>query len=182
MATATIITAEELFNMPGDGFHRYELVRGEVVKMAPPGFDHGATAVVIASDLRAYVHEHGGGVVVSETGFRINTDPDTVRAPDVAFVTEERLPPADQRAGYFPGAPDLAVEVVSPGDTATDVAEEVHEYLGAGSRLVWVVERKTRSVMVYRAGGTAQLLREPDTLSGEDVLPGFSVRVRDIFA
>ncbi|MGH2351789.1 MAG: Uma2 family endonuclease [Chloroflexota bacterium] len=182
MATATLTTAEEFLRWPDDGRHRYELVRGEVVVMAPPGFEHGGRALTLGFHLQAFVQEHGGGVVVVEAGFLLARDPDVVRAPDVAFVSEARLPPPEQRAGFFPGAPDLAIEVVSPNDTATEVLEKVQEYLAAGSRLVWVADARTRRVSVYRADGTVQFLREEDTLSGEDVLPGFTLRVRDIFA
>jgi Uma2 family endonuclease len=119
---------------------------------------------------------------VVEVGFVLEHDPDTVRAPDVAFVTAARVPDATSRGKYFDGAPDLAVEVVSPGDTAAEVLEKVQEYLAAGCQMVWVIESKTRTVVSYRPDGSAKVLREDDQLSGEDVLPGFSVPVRRVFA
>jgi Uma2 family endonuclease len=182
MATTKPVTAEQLLRMSRDGRHRYELVRGEVVTMPPVGLEHGDRSSGIAWLLRSFVREHGGGLVVVEVGFVLARDPDVVRAPDVAFIADARLPPPDQRSGFFEGAPDLAVEVVSPGDTATEVLEKVQEYLAAGSRLVWVVDPRTRSVTVYRPDGTAHLLQEAVTLAGEAVLPGFALPVRDIFA
>lgn len=101
--------------------------------------------------------------------------------PDVSFVSAARLPPPELRTSYFEGAPDLAVEVVSPGDTATEVIEKVHEYLAAGTRLVWVADPKPRTVTAYRPDGSAYVYREADTLSGEEVLPGFTVLVRQLF-
>lgn len=180
MATTTRVTAEEFFKLAND-HSRHELVRGEVVTMPPAGFAHGEDASGIDWFLESHVREHGGGQVVVEVGFTLFRDPDTVRAPDVAFVSESRLPSPGQRRKFYEGAPDLAVEVVSPDDTASEVLEKVREYLAAGTRLVWVVDRRTGSVAVYRANGTTQFLGESDTLSGEDVLPGFTVRVGDLF-
>ena len=116
-AQARVVAAEELLRMPDDGF-RYELVRGELRKMAPTGHVHGKVAMRLGARLDQYVDEHKLGVIyAAETGFRLASDPDTVRAPDVAFVRQDRLDLAEEPQGYFPGPPDLAVEVVSPGDT-----------------------------------------------------------------
>ena len=183
MVATALLTADDLFRLPDDGFHRYELVKGELVTMAPPGFGHGGTAFRIARHAGNAVERLAlGGEVVVEAGFMLQRDPDTVRGPDVAYVSAQRLPARDQRARYFEGAPDLAVEVVSPNDTVADVLEKVQEYLAAGTRLVWVAEERTRTVTVYRPNGSAQVLHESETLSGEEVLPGFTLAVRDIFA
>jgi Uma2 family endonuclease len=181
MATIALMTAEELLALPDDD-KRHELVRGELVAMAPPGFGHGRDTVALAVRLDAAAQAAGTGIVVGEAGFRLTHDPDTVRAPDVAFVSANRLPAPEAAHRYFEGAPDLAVEIVSPGDTWSDVFEKVQEYLAAGSRLVWVVERRTRTVSVYRDDGSSQVLRADDTLSGEDVLPGFSLALRDLYS
>lgn len=181
MVTTARVTADEFLTMPDDGL-RHELVSGEVISMPPAGLDHGDDALTIGLHLRRHVDRHGGGRVVVKVGFLLFHDPDTVRAPDVAFVSEARLPPAEERSRFVEGPPDLAVEVVSPGDTATEVLTKVQEYLTAGARLVWVVERRTRTVSIYRADGTVQLLRSGETLSGEDVLPGFALLVNDIFS
>ena len=180
VATTALLTAEELAQLPAVESARHELVRGELVTMAPPGFGHGQDALAIGSRLRAHVRQHSGGHVVVEAGFVLERDPDTVRAPDVAFVRHDRVPEGGV-SGFFDGPPDLAVEVVSPSDTAAEVVEKVREYLDAGTRLVWVVERRTRTITVYRPDGTAQLLTAGDTLQGEDVVGGFSVRVEEIF-
>ena len=182
MATTTLLTADDLYRLPDDGYHRYELAKGVLVTVAPPGFGHGGTAAELAYRLRGTVERLAlGGQVVVEAGFKLQRNPDTVRAPDVAYVTAERLPPPEQRPGYFEGAPDLAVGIVSPNDTAAGVLEKVQEYLAAGARLVWVIESRTRTATVYRPDGTAQVLHESDTLSGEDVITGFAMAVRDLF-
>ncbi|MBI3970851.1 MAG: Uma2 family endonuclease [Chloroflexi bacterium] len=183
MVATTLMTAADLARLPDDGFHRYELAKGVLITMAPPGYGHGSTASQIAYLLRRGLEDLAiGGEVVVEAGFQLAADPDTVRGPDVAYVSAERLLAPADRAGYFPGAPDIVVEIVSPNDTAAEVLEKVQEYLPAGSRLVWVVESRTRTVTVYRPDGSAQVLRETDTLTGEDVLPGLSVPVRNIFS
>lgn len=182
MTTTSLLTAEDLYRLPNDRCHRYELVRGELVTAMPPGFDHGSDALRCGELLNAFVRPRRLGRVVAETGFVLFRGPDTVRAPDVAYVVTDRLPPPAQSAKFFEGAPDLAVEVISPSDTTSEVIEKVREYLTSGTRLVWLVDRGTRSITVYRANGSAHLLQEDDELSGEDVLPGFSVRVREVFA
>ena len=181
VSTATqLMTADELLRMPRDGF-RYELVKGELKQMPPAGFEHGVTIVDVCTPLDNFVREHVLGVVTgAETGFQIESDPDTVRAPDVAFVSAARLP-RERVRGYFPGAPDLAVEVVSPGDTVQEVDDKVAEWLEAGARLVWVVRPSRKTVEVHRADGTVSLLGARDELSGESEVPGFSLPVARVF-
>ena len=108
-------------------------------------------------------------------------DPDTVRAPDIAFIRKDHVPREKPKEAYWPGAPDLAVEVVSPGDTVSEVDEKVQEWLDAGAMMVWVVKPRSRSVIVYRSATDVKILTEKDDLSGEDVLPGFRCGVREIF-
>jgi Uma2 family endonuclease len=176
------ITAEDLLRMPADGF-RYELVRGELRAMAPAGFEHGKTAMRIGSRLTVHVDAHDLGVVTAaETGFRIAADPDTVRAADVAFVSRDRVGLAAGMRGYFPGPPDLAVEVVSPGDTYSEVEEKALAWLAAGTRLVLAVDSRKRTVTRYRGRGDIAILTEDDTIDGEDVVPGWTMRVADVFA
>jgi len=181
MATTQQITsAAQLLEAAGLG--RCELIRGELVMMSPAGFQHGHVAANIIAILANFVNPRGMGAVTgSETGFLINRDPDTVRAPDAAFVRAERLPPADPR-GFFPGAPDLAVEVLSPSDRASEVSAKVRDWLEAGAAAVWVVDPENQTVTVYRSPGEAAILGGSDTLLGGDVLPGFGVPVREIFA
>jgi Uma2 family endonuclease len=179
--THTPATAGELFVMPDDGF-RYELVRGEIRRMPPAGSEHGAVIMNIGTPLDQFVKAHGLGVVFgAETGFKIASDPDTVRAPDLAFVRRERIPEEGIPRGFWPGAPDLAVEVVSPGDTYTEVEEKVHDWLNAGTRMVLVLNPRTRTVAVYTSHTDVVRLTESDTLDGGEVLPGFTCRVAELF-
>lgn len=177
---ATQLTAEELFQLPEDG-QRYELVKGELRTMAPAGGMHGVIAVRITLSLGNHVQANGlGAVFAAETGFRIATNPDTVRAPDVAFVSRTRIEQIGLPKGYWPGAPDLAIEVVSPSDSYEAVEEKVLDWLNAGTQMVIVLNPAKRTASVHR-GAQAQLLTEQDTLSGADVVPGWSVLVKDLF-
>ncbi len=174
-------TASELFEMPDDGF-RYELVKGELRKMSPSGSEHGATVINISVLLAQYVRSRKLGVCFgAETGFKIASDPDTVRAPDVAFIRRERIPESGIPKKFWPGAPDLAVEVLSPGDTRREVAEKVEDWLEAGARAVWVINPKRRGVSVYRPMTGVMLLSEGEELDGGDVVPGFRCKVSEIF-
>jgi Uma2 family endonuclease len=182
MSTALqAVTAEELAKLPDDG-HRYELVRGELRMMAPAGSEHGRVAVKLTWRLAEYVETHDLGVVfAAETGFKIGSNPDTVRAPDVAFVRRERIDQIGVPDGFWPGAPDLAVEVVSPNDTFSEVEEKVADWLAAGTRMVVVLNPRNRTASVYQ-GATVARLGEADALYGHDVVPGWSVALKDIFA
>jgi len=180
--TIQTTTADELLRMPDDGF-RYELVRGELRKMSPAGHKHGRIAGNITSSLGPHVVANKlGRVYVADTGFLISSDPDTVRAPDVAFVSQTRLDEVGDVEGYWPGAPDLVVEVISPGDTYTEVEEKVLEWLEAGALMVVVVNPRKRAVTVYRSLTDIIVLTEDDTLDGGNVVPGWTMAVEDIFA
>ncbi len=180
MATqAKIITAQDLERISAS--RRCELVRGELREMAPAGARHGKIALQIGRLLGNYAQERKAGeALAAETGFVLERRPDTVRAPDAAFISNERLPSGGLPAGYLEMAPDLAVEVVSPGDSAADVQERIEDWLRAGTRLVWVVYPKTRAVAVYQPGGEARILSSGDVLDGGAVLPGFSAPVSAI--
>ncbi len=135
------------------------------------------------SPLDNHVSAHRLGVVcAAETGFLLAQNPDTVRAPDIAFVRRERIEKAGEVKGYWVGAPDLAVEVTSPGDTIREVEAKVAQWLEAGARMVWVVSSKLRTVTVYRSLTDIVVLTEKDTLDGGDVVPGFQMRVAEIFS
>jgi Uma2 family endonuclease len=180
-STTQILTAEQLFRMPDDGF-RYELVKGELKKMTPAGFKHGAIVAGLTALLTRHVKENDLGVVSgAETGFKIGSNPDTVRAPDIAFVRRERIPPAGLPDTFWPGAPDLAVEVLSPNDTVYEVEEKVADWLLAGVRMVWVANPKQRTMRIHRPDGEVQSLTENDTLDGQEVVPLFRCRVAEIF-
>lgn len=183
MSTTTqLMTAEELFEMPDDNF-RYELVKGELRKMSPAGHAHGRIAIRLTVPLAQYVEEKGlGEVYAAETGFKLASNPDTVRAPDIGFVRQERVDEVGDSGSYFPGAPDLAVEVTSPGDTINEVEEKVQEWLEAGTPLVWVISPKLRAVTVYRSRTDIKVLTGDDMLDGLDVIPGFQHPIAGLFS
>lgn len=175
------MTAEELLAMPDDGF-RYELVRGELVKMSPAGRVHGKRGNRVNVSLSLYVYENNlGETYLADTGFHLETDPDHVLAPDVAFVSREREEATLEADGFFPGPPDLAVEVISPSDRLAEVADKVAEWLAAGTRMVVVVNPRNRTVQAHTSDGVTELT-EQDTLNGGDVVPGWRLPVADIFA
>lgn len=184
MATVSerIYSAQDLLGMPDNGC-RYELLRGQLVEMSPAGQQHGRIAATITASLGQHVTERKlGAVYAAETGFLLATNPDHVRAPDVAFICHERLQTVQETEGYWPGAPDLAVEVVSPGDTYAEVEDKVFDWLEAGGRLVIVVNPRKRLVTVYRSKADIVVLGENDVLEGGEVVSGWSVPVRALFA
>jgi len=153
---------------------RVELVRGELIVREPAGSLHGLVAMSLGVELAVYAKRTGaGGVFAAETGFKLTSDPDTVRAPDVAFIAQGRLPPRDAR-GYAALAPDLVVEVLSFDDRPGEVLAKVADWLSAGCRLVWVVDPERRVARVYRHDGSETIVTATEPLEGEDVLPGFS--------
>ncbi|HLH21677.1 MAG TPA: Uma2 family endonuclease [Chloroflexota bacterium] len=177
-----LMTAAELERLPRDG-RRYELVRGELRTMPPAGFEHSDLTLVFAWSLASHVRAQGlGKVLTGDPGFRLTTDPDTVRAPDVAFVRRERVEAAGRVTGYWPGAPDLVVEVISPNDLYTEVDEKIAEWLEHGARLVFVVNPRRQTVAVHRPGQPTRTLAGEDLLAGEDVVPGWTLRVRELFS
>lgn len=182
MTTETkITTAEELLRMPDDGLRR-ELIRGEVKTMSPAGHQHGRIAQRIAAHLWQHVAARDlGEVYAAETGFKLASNPDHVRAPDAAFVRKERVIAVGNVEGFWPGAPDLAVEVVSPSDSFADVEEKVFDWLDGGARAVIVVNPKKRSVTLYRSVSDVRVLSENEFVSVEDVVPGWRLAVRDLF-
>ncbi len=150
--------------------------------MLPAGGRHGRITIRLTMPIANHVEAHGlGTVVAAETGFILTRDPDTVRAPDIGLIWAERADAADT-AGFIPGAPDLAVEVLSPDDRPGYVSDKVAEWIEAGTRAVWVVDPRSRTVIVHEPNREPRLLDEADTLLGVDVLPGFELDVRRIFS
>ena len=177
-----LFTAEDLERLASDG-RRMELVKGKVYEMAPAGGRHGFVAIRLSTPLSAHVWQLDlGHVFAAETGFLLRRGPDTVRAPDVAFISRSRLQLNEIPESFIELAPDLVVEVVSPGDSRREVREKVEDWLQAGVRLVWVLYPATRTAIVYRSLSDVSNLTESDTLNGEDVVPGFSCRLADVFA
>jgi Uma2 family endonuclease len=175
------MTAEELLALPDDNM-RHELIRGELTTMTPAGSEHGVIAARLARLVDGFVSERGLGVVFgAETGFRMSTDPDTVLAPDMAFIRRERVGSTGIPQGYWPGAPDLAAEVVSPGDTRAEVKRKVRDWLEAGTEVVWALDPRTRTVTVHERDGSISELDASATLRCGDLLPGWSCEVATLF-
>ncbi|VAW31850.1 hypothetical protein MNBD_CHLOROFLEXI01-4211 [hydrothermal vent metagenome] len=174
------MTAEELAKLPPEQ-NRGELIRGEFFSMSPAGHSHGSIASNILSFIAVFVREHRlGKTYAAETGFLLTKNPDTVRAPDAAFVRAERL--ASQPAvGFFDGPPDLAVEVISPSETINDVESKVIDYLEAGTELIWLIYPRIQTVTIYRSLTDVEILTIDDLLDGGKLLSGFSVSLREIF-
>lgn len=170
---APLLTAKELLDLDTPG-KRLELVRGRLVVSEPPGARHGGTAMNIAFEMESFARRHvAGRVFAAETGFKLFSSPDTVRAPDAGFVRRDRLPdplPDD----YLAMAPDIVVEMLSPANRAGQVREKVADWLAAGSALVWVIAPRRRTARVYRTDGSESLIEADGALDGEDVLRGFS--------
>ncbi|HEX8148127.1 MAG TPA: Uma2 family endonuclease [Pyrinomonadaceae bacterium] len=188
MSTTTrLITADELLVMPHRDEHgndcRLELIRGELRVMSPSKPLHGIVCARIAAALINFVEATDLGVVFgAETGFVVERDPDSVLGADAAFVSHERLAAVEDIDKFFPTAPDLAVEVMSPSNTAREMEKKVALYFAAGARAVWVFNPKKKSVAVYASLTDVRVLGEQDTLDGGDVLPGFRLELSKLFA
>ena len=177
--TSTLITAEQLREMAQD--QRVELVRGQLVEMPPRGWEEGTIVPLLVSWLVPFVMERKLGQVNCGLGFILARNPDLVRGPDIALISAARLAGAPAR-GFFAGAPDLAVEVVSPLARVSEMQRKIREYLNAGSRLVWLVDPLSETVTAYHPSGDAHVYSGTQEVTGEDVLPGFSFRAADLFS
>jgi Uma2 family endonuclease len=178
MSTTThLMTAEELMNIDDDS-HRHELIKGELLTMPPAKREHGRIAANLTMFLGLHVKANRLGDVYTESGFKLESDPDTVLGPDVSFVSQDRV---DRTDDYYDGAPDLAVEVLSPGDRRGQVERKLALWLETGTRSVWLVNPRKRTVEVISTTGERRLLHETDHLV-DDTVPGFRVQVSEIFA
>lgn len=175
-----LLTAEEFWLLPGSEKRRV-LVRGEVVETMPPGGRHGAIALRLGARLEVWARGGPGGYVGVESGFVLRRNPDTVRGPDISYVRAERIPSTGIPEAFWEIAPDLAVEVMSPSESAEEVREKVRDYLAASTPLVWVVYPRTREVVVHTPDGLARTYGSSDTLERFDVLPGFTHPVTELF-
>lgn len=180
MATRAISTVDDLLRR-SDAGQRYELVDGELVEMAPTNFEHGATEAHLGIRLGAFVDANGlGEVVVGEVLFQLDPGGRLARAADVAFVRRERLPGERSPGGVFQGAPDLVVEIISPGNSATEIQRKIDEWLEHGAQVVLAVYPERRTIVRWQQG-QAVILREGDSLDLEPVLPGFRCAVAELF-
>src|SRR5689334_14037623 len=175
--TTQLMTADELMQLEGP--NRHELIKGELLTMPPPKALHGHVVANLIMLLVLHVRANNLGSVYAETGYKLETNPDTVLGPDVSFVARERMD--DVPDGYFPGAPDVAVEVLSPSDRRSRVEWKTRLWLSHGAKSVWVVNPKHRTVEVVRSSGERKLLHEADELV-DNTVPGFRVKVSEIFA
>jgi Uma2 family endonuclease len=180
MSTTThLMTADELIKLPDDSM-RHELIKGELLTMPPPGDEHGAVIMNLTGPLFNHVKANNLGVLrAAETGFKLESNPDTVLAPDIAFIVSDRVGP--RILGYRNGAPDLVVEVMSQWDSRPKTARKAALWLELGARSVWVVNPRQRTVEVSRADGEKWLFHETDELV-DDTVPGFRIKVSEIFA
>src|SRR5438552_8694105 len=180
MSPPALMTADELLRTHLPDKH-VELVRGVLLVKEPPGYVHGEITARLTKLLINHVDARDHGIVLAaETGFKLTSDPDTVRAPDIALIRRERLP--DPRpTGYAELAPDLVVEVLSPNDRPGEVLAKVADWLSAGTSLVWVVDPARRRARVYRADGSDASVDTDGALDGEDVMPGFTCTLRRVF-
>ncbi len=180
MAARNLVTARQLERM---GRHDLELVRGELVPvMTPAGEQHGTLVAFLTAELWVFVQTHDLGRVYVEVGYKLFSNPDTVRGPDVSFVAHKRETSGKRRRGFIPGTPDLAVEIASSEKPVKQLTAKAVEYLEAGTRLVWVVDPKRRTVRVHSPGRRAETLSQTAELDGADVLPGFTLSLSRLFA
>jgi Uma2 family endonuclease len=179
---AIATTAEELLELPTGEGRRYELVAGRLLVMAPAGAEHGRVTSTANLLLSTHVHATGSGVTFgAETGFVLASDPDTVRAPDAAFVSQVHADAIGRTAKFWPAAPDFAVEVVSPGDSFSEVESKALSWLQAGATAILVLDPDSRAASVYRAGGEIRVLTDGE-VDLSDAVPGWRVAVADFFA
>jgi Uma2 family endonuclease len=174
------MTAEEFFLLsdPADG-SRQELVRGEVITMPSPGGLHGVTCSKVDRKIGAFIDAGPGGTLAcTDTGFITQRQPDSVRGPDIAYWSRERL--GEVPVGYIETPPDMLVEVLSPSNTSRQIRSKIIEYFARGVRLVWVVAPEDRTLTIYRTADEGRVLHETATVTGEDVLPGFECRVGEL--
>src|SRR5579863_1427069 len=177
MSTKTLLTADELEQMPDDDSVRTELDEGELITMPPTGLDHGYYEMRIASILDHHVRQHRLGRVYSgDAGFRLAAS--TVRAPDVAFIRQERLEALHSK-GFAKGAPDLAIEIFSPSDSVPQLMRKVKQYFAAGCHTVWIVYPDEHEIHSLEASGADRILRDTDLMEAPELLPGFSVPISE---
>jgi Uma2 family endonuclease len=181
MATQTLLTVEQFLDLPDTDDRVRELDRGQPLEMAPPSLEHSETITRLLYALVDFVKRSSLDLTVSQgAGFALT--PDTMRIPDVFVVEKSRVRAANIiRGGWLQASPDLAVEVVSPNDSAADLDVKIHQYLESGTKTVWVVYPQTRRVMIYGSSGVRAELSEEMALTDPDLLPGFSIPVSDIF-
>ena len=176
-----LLTAGDLLRLYSQGV-RGELIRGVLCETMPTGHEHGKIVINLGAELRNYVKSRKlGSLTASDSGVWLERDPDTIREPDIAYFSAEKIPLDARVTGYAEVAPDLVVEVVSPGDSRREANDKALMWMSYGVRLVWVVYPETRTVDAYQEGGAVSTLTEDGVLDGLDALPGFTCPVADVF-
>jgi Uma2 family endonuclease len=179
--SARLVTAEEFERMPDDPVNRYELVEGRLIRMSLVSFDHGRIVTRLSFLLSSHLNDTPSGVVVADVGFKLASNPDTVRGPDIAFVRNDRLPPKGTR-GFLKDAPDAVIEVRSPDDRPSEMRRKVADYLGKGVAVVVVIDPKDATATSFRATSEPVTLRDGNELLDlSDVIPGFRCTLREVF-
>ena len=182
MTATKLMTAEDLWEMPEVPGKQFELANGELVEMPTAGAVHNAIMLLLASLIQTHSRQHRLGRTFGDgLGYILQRNPDVVRIPDVSFVRRENVPASGIPVSFWVGRPDLAVEIVSPHDRANEVRAKVRAYIEHGVPLVWVCWPATRTISIYDSDGRTYELGPDDTLDGSDILPGFSMRVADVF-
>jgi Uma2 family endonuclease len=177
-----LLTEEDMYSLPDDDRH-YELQAGQLISEPTPGGRHGRICANVMFEVMSHIRRHDLGVAyTNDGGYVLARNPDTVRGPDISFLRKARFEEVGDTPKAIPGPPDLAIEVLSPGDTRSLIHARVADYLAAGTPLVWIVDPERKQVTAYRELLAPRILRAADTLDGEDVLPGFSVQVGELFA
>ena len=177
----TLLTAEDLMDLPVTD-RRYELLDGELIEMPPTNGQHGRIELRIGYEFLTYTDTHAGGLVLTgEPGIILRRSPDRVRAPDVCVWTAERAPSDQEQEHYLQAVPDIIVEVISPGDSASEIQSKVREWLDAGARLVWAVYPSTRTVIAYTSAREIRTYGEHDVIDAAPVFPDFSCPVANFF-
>lgn len=174
------MTIEEFQRLPEDDAYRYELDEGVLVREPRPARPHGTAVILMGMHLAQYALVHGG-VVTTETGYVLARDPDTLRGPDVAYTRQDPALYGAPRDGFMSGAPDLAVEVLSPSNRWSEVRRKIEQYFASGARLVWIVDPEAREVTVHPSADRSRTIGPDGVLDGGDVLPGFRLPVTELF-
>jgi len=179
--STALMTAEELMNLPDDDL-RHELINGELVTVPLPKAPHARAATRLGAPLVQFVEDHDlGEVYIGDVGYQLTWNPDTALGPDVSFMSKQRLKEMGEVEGYWQGPPDLAVEVLSAGDRRGKVNKEISLWLGSGTKQVWIVDPKHRTVMIYRSESDTTTFSGSDYLESQDLFPGFRLSLDRIF-
>ncbi len=180
-----LFTAADLEVFPCDlpsGPVDYELDHGRLIIVTPPGADHGSSQVIIGAHFVAQGQLAGFGKAYTEVGVVLSRNPDTVFGADVAFVRKAKLPAKKSKEGYLETIPDLIVEIRSKNDTLAELNRKAAVYFEAGVEQVWIADRETKTITIHRSAAEPRVYHAGETLESDDPIPGFKMRIAEIFA